>query len=308
MTDGGLPKKNPVFVLLKVILFMVLFQILLGVASISGYLLEGDIARLAETRNALMEFPDHRYLAWTGLFLLLIGMPVAGWLGRLATRDRPPQYFFLGESWMPFFRGATAGLAAAVILPLAFVLLGYGQIIAWPGRLLLQELTASILGYAMLMLFVGFYEELLYRGILACEWSRRAGSWGLGITLSGLLFGFIHVSNIDSTAGDRIRIIVSGVLFSWLLAAIMLRFRSIKAAMGVHAGWNFGLGCLMGCTVSGLHLRFTPFQTEITGPIWLSGGRFGIETSVIVNGMLVIIVPLIWRGIRPEHATNVDKL
>jgi len=293
-----MPNKNPVFVLLKVLLLMILFQLLLSVASIAGWLLEGNIRGLAEIRNFLLEFPNHRYLAWTGLFLLLIGMPLAGWITKIATRDRPRRFFFLEESWLRFFYGSIWGIIAATALPLGYVLLGFGRITAWPGRLLIQELTASLLGYAMLMLYVGFYEEILYRGLLCCEWSRRAGNWAAGITLSGLFFGLIHISNIEGNTGDKIRIVISGILFSWLLAAVMLRYHSIKAAMGLHAGWNFGLGCLMGCTVSGLHLPFTPFQTEIHGPVWLSGGEFGLETSLVINGVLVIIVPLIWRKIR----------
>ncbi|MCD4655715.1 CPBP family intramembrane metalloprotease [bacterium] len=301
MINSDLPQKSPFTVIIKVIALLFVFQFLMGLTTVIGYIIEGDFELLAENKTGAFEFPNHRILAWSGLTLLLVGLPVAGLIGRYAMRSRPAKFFFMETSWIKFGWGAAGGILLSTSVISIVALMGHAELVGMPGRLIPQEIWASILGYGLLMIFVGLYEELLYRGFLACEWSHRAGSWAVGITFSGLLFGMMHMFNVQGTVNEKVRIVVSGLLFSWFLAAIMLRFKSIKAAIGVHAGWNFGLGCLMGCVVSGQRFNMTPFQTDIYGPEWLTGGVFGLETSLLLNVILLLLTWLIWRGIDFEE-------
>jgi len=294
MIHSELPAKNPAIVLIKIIALLIVFQLLLGVSTVIGYIVEGDIDLLTQNQGGAFEYPNHRILAWTGLMLLLIGLPAAGLISRFAMRYRPEKFFFLENSWVKFGFGVAGGIILSVFAISLVGVLGHSKIIAGPGRLIPQEIWASVLGYGLLMILVGFYEEILYRGLLTCEWSHRFGSWFWGITLSGLLFGLMHTLNVQGTISDKIKIIVSGLLFSWLLAAIMLRYKSLKAAIGVHAGWNYGLGCLMGCVVSGKRFNMTLFQTDISGPDWLTGGVFGLETSLLVNLILLVLISFFW--------------
>lgn len=297
MLQTTVPVKNPIIVLLKAILYSVLFQIFMGVSLIIGFIIENKLDLMAENNFNVMIIPNHRILAWTGLTLLLMVLPISGLLAKLVLRSRAPSFYFLDQSPGKLIAGILGGGGLAVAIVGGLLISGHGTIIASPGRLVPQEIWASFLTYGLLMLFVGYYEEIISRGLLMCEWSLCARSWIAGITISGFMFGLVHVFNLETTGPERFRIIVSGILFSWLLAAVTLRFRSLYAAIGVHAGWNFGLGAFMGCIVSGQRLNLTLFQTEICGPEWISGGNFGLETSLIVNGLLVIIIWYLWRGI-----------
>ena len=47
-----------------------------------------------------------------------------------------------------------------------------------------------------------------------------------------------------------------------------------------HAGWNFAQGGIFGVSVSGTGATGI-LQSTLTGPVWLSGGEFGAEASVV---------------------------
>jgi hypothetical protein len=57
--------------------------------------------------------------------------------------------------------------------------------------------------------------------------------------------------------------------------------------MGLHAAWNFTQGVVLGIPVSGFALKgFLASTTQ--GPVWLSGGEFGAEASVLMLSMCLI--------------------
>ena len=65
----------------------------------------------------------------------------------------------------------------------------------------------------------------------------------------------------------------------FLCAAYMLT-RRLWFPIGIHAGWNFTQEGVWGVSVSGT----TPhglIQATLSGPVWISGGAFGAEASVI---------------------------
>ncbi len=195
--------------------------------------------------------------------------------------------------------GFAFGTAIATALVTGLVLTGHANLIALPGRLKPQELVASILGFGMIMILVGLYEETVFRGLLQCEWAFKRKSWISAISASGLLFGWMHTIQIQADNQEKLRILFSGFVFSWFLSVTMLYFKSLKAAIGVHAGWNYGLGGLMGCTVSGNNLNLTIFSTEMYGPVWLTGDNFGLETSAFVNILLTLLTVIAWSRLRP---------
>lgn len=298
MEETVLRRKNTFIIFLKALVFLFLFQIILGISLVSGKIIEGGLDALINSQaDGMLYFENHRVLAWTGLVVLLVILPLAHILGKLAFRGRPDSFYFMEQGWKNCLYGAVLGTLFPMAIVSVYFMLGHVDFVGGPERLMPQEICASLIGYGLLMLFVGYYEEVISRGILTCEWAHTWGSWVAAITVSGVLFGMMHTANIPANPGEKLRIIVSGVLFSWLLAVVMLRYKSLKAAIGLHAGWNFGLGCIMGCSVSGQPLNLTMFQTELRGPDWLTGGEFGLETSIPVNILLLVLIVLFLREI-----------
>jgi hypothetical protein len=65
-----------------------------------------------------------------------------------------------------------------------------------------------------------------------------------------------------------------------MLAAAYMLTRRLWLPIGLHAGWNFTQGGLFGVAVSG-NASHGLLQGTLTGPVWLSGGEFGTESSVV---------------------------
>jgi uncharacterized protein len=121
------------------------------------------------------------------------------------------------------------------------------------------------------------FEELLFRGILFRITEDWLGSyWALAV--SSLFFGCAHLLNPHATWLAAIAIMIEAGVF--LGAAYMLT-RRLWLPIGIHAGWNFNQGGLFGVPVSGLPSRGLLQATLSGGPVWLSGGEFGAESSVV---------------------------
>ena len=125
-------------------------------------------------------------------------------------------------------------------------------------------------------LFPGVVEELLFRGILFRWIEEFGGSW-LALAVTSALFGAAHLMNPNASAVAAIGIALeAGVMLG---AAYMLT-RRLWLAIGIHAAWNFTQGQVWDIPVSGTFVRGL-VEAELSGPPLLSGGRFGLEASVI---------------------------
>lgn len=136
----------------------------------------------------------------------------------------------------------------------------------------------SLAGGLLLHFFVGVFEETLFRGILFRFLEEGLGSW-LALLITALFFGFAHWSNPHATLWSAIAIALeAGVAFG----AVYMATRSLWVVMGMHTAWNFLQGPIFGVAVSGNSAPTDSlFQPIIQGNLWLTGGAFGIEASVI---------------------------
>lgn len=131
-------------------------------------------------------------------------------------------------------------------------------------------------------------EELLFRGLALQALERLCGSW-LALTITALLFGFLHLANPGATVWSSIAIAIeAGVL----LGAAFLWRRSIWLVVGLHFAWNTTVG-LLGIPVSG-HTAAGLLTARPTGPDLLTGGGFGLEASIVpVIVSLLLAVPML---------------
>jgi membrane protease YdiL (CAAX protease family) len=84
-----------------------------------------------------------------------------------------------------------------------------------------------------------------------------------------------------------------------LLGLCYLKTKSLALPIGVHIGWNFTQGNLLGFGVSGTTDAKGLLQPVFHGrPEWLTGGAFGLEASlpcVIVCGAAILAL-VRWKG------------
>ncbi len=122
----------------------------------------------------------------------------------------------------------------------------------------------------------GVLEEVLFRGVLFRLIEEALGTW-TALAVSSALFGFGHLMNPAATLQGVLAIAFeAGVL----LGAAYLVTRRLWLAIGVHAGWNFTQSGIFGVPTSGFAMPGL-LQGRLDGPVWLSGGAFGAEASVV---------------------------
>ena len=91
------------------------------------------------------------------------------------------------------------------------------------------------------------------------------------------------------------RIIFSGLIISCLFVAIYMRHHSLWPAIGFHTGWNFVISAVLGTPISGFSINRSLFIIEMDGSSWITGGEFGIETSLITNFIVLVAAVLLLR-------------
>ncbi|GBQ91363.1 putative metal-dependent membrane protease [Acetobacter nitrogenifigens DSM 23921 = NBRC 105050] len=133
----------------------------------------------------------------------------------------------------------------------------------------------------------GFLEELLARLIifrlLSCAFGLSAG-----VAISALLFGAAHLHNPSATILSAAAIAIEAGL---LLSGFYIATGRIWVSVGAHAGWNFTLGAIFGAPVSGMPSQGSLLLTRFdpTAPVWLTGGAFGPEASILTVGAGLIV-------------------
>lgn len=150
----------------------------------------------------------------------------------------------------------------------------------------------SMLGSATLLFVAALAEEAAFRGY-PLQTLTRAKLALLGVLLTSLLFGFVHLSNPNVVPGYTfINTALAGV---WLVVAY-LRTRSLWLPLGVHWSWNWALGWFFGLPISGINLVSHPLlKASDSGPAWLTGGSYGIEGGLACTIALVFFTLFLWR-------------
>ena len=169
-------------------------------------------------------------------------------------------------------------LAGAGLIGLMALVVGLG------GGLRLARNPAgqglAMLAGAWLFLGVALGEELLFRGYLFQRLERGVGRWP-ALALVSLLFALSHWGNPGMTGPVRAWATLNITLAGVLLGLCYLRTRSLAAPIGLHLGWNWTQGALLGFGVSGLPSGGWWKPVFLGRSSWFNGGAFGLEASVV---------------------------
>jgi membrane protease YdiL (CAAX protease family) len=135
-----------------------------------------------------------------------------------------------------------------------------------------------------LSLMAGIGEELIFRGAVYRLFEEGFGSF-FALLLSGGLFGLLHAANPGATVASTLAIALEAGI---LLAAAYMLTRSLWLPIGLHFGWNFAEGGIFGAAVSG-HAAKGLINAPLSGPDFLTGGKFGPEASLPAVGVCVTV-------------------
>ncbi|MCE6949719.1 CPBP family intramembrane metalloprotease [Cereibacter sphaeroides] len=192
----------------------------------------------------------------------------AGW-GRFIERREVTELSLpgMGREWAT---GALIGAGLFASCAMILMMLGMYRIEG------LNPLSFLIPAVAM-ALSSGIFEELFFRGVVFRSVEDLFGSW-ISLVVSSLVFGFIHLLNPGGTIEGAIYISIEAGL---LLAAAYLLTRRLWMSIGFHMAWNYTQSAIFSGVVSGGVTLPGLIRDVIEGPELLTGGSFGLESSVI---------------------------
>jgi membrane protease YdiL (CAAX protease family) len=147
--------------------------------------------------------------------------------------------------------------------------------------------------WAGLALASGIVEETLFRGVLLRHLEKLIGT-GWALVFTSFLFGAVHMANADATVTGAIAIMFEAGI---LLGAAYLYTRRLWLAAAMHAAWNFTQAWVFSVPVSGTGETVGILVTRREGPVWLTGGDFGLEASMAALVVATVAgVLLLWKA------------
>lgn len=154
--------------------------------------------------------------------------------------------------------------------------------------------VATLLTGLYIFLFVALMEENLYRGFIFQRLLHGVGIWPAQIALASL-FALAHWGNPGMQGSTEIVASLDLFLGAVLLGFAYLRTRSLALPVGLHLGWNWTQGNVLGFGVSGYdHAGW--LRPSIQGQAeWLTGGAFGPESSIFSPLVSLLMIVLLWR-------------
>jgi membrane protease YdiL (CAAX protease family) len=169
-----------------------------------------------------------------------------------------------------------AALGVSILLASSLIIRGLGGFV-WVRdvQVGLGDLFFAIVPF----LAVSLYEELLFRGYAFQRAVRGVGRVPALLAFC-LLFVAAHWNNPGMAGPARPLACLNIGLASLLLGLAFLKTNSLALPMGIHLGWNWSQGALLGFGVSGAgqHGFWVPVFGDM--PRWLTGGEFGLEASL----------------------------
>src|SRR5688572_26954074 len=229
-------------------------------------------------------------------FAIVVAVNVSIFFALSLTLDRTtrPMAYIGFSTDIPVARLLAVGLAfGAAMVSLAVLMIAIGGTASFQWRMDGATLQAAAVQMAVFPI-AALHEELMFRGYPFQRLTESIGAWPAVIILS-LLFAVPHLYNPNSTIFAAFNTAAVGSL----LGAAYLLTRSLWLPWGIHWGWNFVLAVGYGLSVSGFDTD-GPVDGSVMGPVWLTGGAYGIEGGA--SGSIAIVVGfgvLLWLVRRP---------
>lgn len=172
----------------------------------------------------------------------------------------------------------TGGVVGGFIFLCALTAAVFGGFAAIDMSVAGFSMTAMALGAAGAILAAAG-EEVMLRGYVLQELMGKF-STAASVVVSSLFFTLLHANALignEMAAVGALNIFLASVL----LSLAYLATRTLWLPIGIHAGWNFVQGPLLGINVSGAEIGAGWHPVTLSGPAMMTGGSFGFEGSLL---------------------------
>ena len=185
---------------------------------------------------------------------------------------------FTGEAMTGLFLGpGILGISALLMLASGHL--------AWPD--IIWDPSSLFVSFG-LMALIAFSEELVFRGyVLDSLMDSYPNKW-VALAISAALFAAFHFTSPAINPLGFANLVIAG----FLLGINYVYTKNLWFSFFLHLSWNYFQGPILGFRVSGLTLP-SLLQTETKGDLFITGGDFGLEGSILTTVVAVIAFFLI---------------
>ncbi|MFS9016022.1 CPBP family intramembrane metalloprotease [Streptococcus cristatus] len=201
---------------------------------------------------------------------------------------------FFKEGWLKELgRGFLIGAVQFSLVVVLLLVTGTGSLKF--GQVNLQSLI-FVLAIIPFWILQGGTEELVTRGWLFPAVSAKSNIF-IGILISSVLFGALHLFNPGVTVLSIVNIILDGIFACFL----MLKYDNMWVLAGMHGAWNFVQGNIYGIQVSGQGASTSILNYSSQSSVdLLSGGAFGAEGSIFSSIVLIGCTAYLYWSLKKE--------
>jgi len=248
------------------------------------------VARSAAQRSAAtMAGPAWQPLVEQALFLFLL-IAIFGAFGLIFDGQQHPirmQGLPLREGWhSEAGLGLSVGWAAAIVCVLPLTVFG--------GIAIILSTQAAAWGWfaadAVFFALAAMAEEVAFRGYGFQRFEAVVGPLGASLGFAA----FYAIVQSAHPGATRLSVVVS-VVFSLVLSLAYVRTRALWMSWGINFAWKASRALLFGLTISGVGSHSSVIEGDPMGPLWLTGGGYGLDSSWVALLVLLAALPVVYR-------------
>lgn len=206
----------------------------------------------------------------------------------------------LNLKWLKeFFTGLFMGALLMILPVFLLTMMGFIQ---WHANIFSFPMLWS--GFSILLI-AAITEELFFRGFLFQRLIQAFGNWPAQLIVA-FLFLLTHINNPGMTGVLKTLASINIFIASIMFGIAYIKTASLAMPIGIHFMANFMQGTVLGFGVSGDKDPSLLKPVFDNVPIWLSGGNFGIEASILGLCFVIMITIYLhfWNPMKSNASLN----
>lgn len=186
------------------------------------------------------------------------------------------------------------GLIGSTLMLIPALILGIFGWVHWQWN---PEGISILLPSLLLFAGVAVAEEFLFRGFVFQRLISGLGQWPAQLIIAAY-FLLTHLNNPGMIGSVKVMASINIFLASILFGLAFIQTKSLAMPLGLHWMANWVQGGILGFGVSGSEQSGLMKPIFGESPVWLTGGRFGLEASL--PGLICVVVTLLLLYMRKQ--------
>ena len=183
--------------------------------------------------------------------------------------------------------GVGSGVGIVLLLVLLGILGVFDSVRVGTGR---GPFDSELLWTTLALLFNTVQQEVLIHGYVQQMVRSKFGS-AAGVVVSSILLVILHWTLFQA---DALLLLTNLFAAGVLLGLAFLYSRSLWLPIGIHFGWNYIQGPILGMPLTSIDL-WNSDLVYVVGSDYLTGGSMGLEGGIVGSVVLVAAAAIMYR-------------